>query len=269
MSGICLISDLHLSVQHPKTRSFFLDFLAKFEQETEKEIKKLFILGDFFEFWLGDDTLSKKGDLIDDPLEVQEIFDALRELIDSGVSVSFCVGNRDFLLTESFLSSWRIRLYAEGSCLDQDLYPDIWVMHGDSLCLNDIAYAQWYAQCRSFCWQKEFLSQPLETRWQIAQLHREKSQTRGFYHQDIDELALAQWREKTITQKDQTGVDVRCLIHGHTHLSGIKNYDWGTRVTLPDWNLDAQDPRFGWAIVLPQTRYLMRFFGDKTQTDFF
>jgi UDP-2,3-diacylglucosamine hydrolase len=234
----CFISDLHLSAQHPKTTDFFLSWLSDPHKSTQQQFQSLYILGDLFEFWLGDDGV--------DLLEARPTFEALQRLTQQGISVYFCRGNRDFLLSESLLNSYGIGLIHEGTRIT----PNTLVLHGDSLCLDDEPYARWYAQCRDLTWQQQFLNRPLDERLAMAQAHRQHSEQQDFYLRDVDPTAL-----ESLLKQQPSSIDL--VVHGHTHWANVHNQSWGKRVVLPDWDLDdTQHPRYGWAIVSEGTSYL-------------
>lgn len=274
----CFISDLHLSKQHPKTTDFFLNWLNDPHAATQNQFEHLYILGDLFEFWLGDDGI--------DLLETRAIFEALQRLTQQGLAVYFCRGNRDFLLSESLLNSYGIELIDEGTLIPplnllqtnsikaevaqkseivhsvQRAFEQLptqsqlvcrgftLVLHGDSLCLDDEAYARWYAQCRDLSWQQQFLSLPVDERLAMAQAHRQHSEQQGFYLRDVDQTALG-----ALFQQQPSQIDL--VVHGHTHWPNIHSQSWGKRIVLPDWDLDdPKYPRYGWAIVNESASYL-------------
>ena len=148
------ISDLHLDDSRPKITDLFLDFLKHDAAEAEA----LYILGDFFEAWLGDD----------DDSELRKIVtQALRKLSDKGVPVFFMRGNRDFLIGQNFAKRGGLQLLPDPCVLVLYGKPTL-LMHGDLLCSDDTAYQVFRAQVRSDVWQAQFLSQPLAARRAFA-----------------------------------------------------------------------------------------------------
>ncbi|MBK6630696.1 MAG: UDP-2,3-diacylglucosamine diphosphatase [Betaproteobacteria bacterium] len=193
------ISDLHLCPSRPHINRLFFDFLAGPAQQAEA----LYMLGDLFEYWAGDDDL-------DDPFNAG-ICAALQELSGSGVPVFFMAGNRDFLAGEGFAQAAGLSLLQEPVAID--LYGTATLlMHGDTLCTDDDAYQAFRAEVRSTEWQQAFLAMPLFRRKsQIEALRRESEiQKRIKPSQITDVSAAAVLQELTLH---------RCtrLIHGHTH----------------------------------------------------
>lgn len=156
------ISDLHLCPSRPHITRIFHEFLAGPAQQADS----LYILGDLFEYWAGDDDL-------DDPFNAINCA-ALRALSDSGVPVFFMAGNRDFLAGEGFAHAAGLSLLPEPAVVDIHGEPTL-LMHGDTLCIDDDAYQAFRAEVRSPDWQQAFLALPLTRRKsQIELLRREK-----------------------------------------------------------------------------------------------
>jgi UDP-2,3-diacylglucosamine hydrolase len=214
------IADLHLDPARPAITDLFLDFLA-----TEaRAASALYILGDLFEAWVGDD---------DDAPHHRPVVTALRDLSTSGTSVWFAHGNRDFLLGESFAAASGAQLLGEETVID--LYGTATLlMHGDTLCTDDTAYLAFRAQVRDPAWQREFLAKPLAERRQIAQGLRERSaaSTRDKPAEIMDVNAA------TVAQT-MIAAGVRQLIHGHTHRPAIHEFELegqtARRIVLGDW----------------------------------
>jgi len=220
MSKTLFISDLHLDGCRPGVLAFFLAFLA----DCAGQANALYILGDLFETWIGDDD--------DDP-DHQDIREGLQHLTDSGTLVWIMRGNRDFLLGERFAAETGCRLLPEPSVID--LYGQrTLLMHGDTLCTEDLPYQMLRQQLRDPTWQQGFLSKPLEERRQLAQALRLRSQA-AMQHKsplmmDAQPAAIvAALREHSATQ----------LIHGHTHRPGIDEWPvqdrMARRIVLGDW----------------------------------
>lgn len=219
------ISDLHLSEEQPELTALFLRFLDEQVQGCEA----LYILGDLFEVWLGDDDTS--------PLN-QIVIGALRAVSDRGVRLFFMHGNRDFLLGPGFERLTGGRLLPEPSIITVDDTPAL-LMHGDTLCTDDIEYQQFRAQVRDPCWQAGFLALPLAERQRLAGQAREQSRTRT--REKSEEIMDV---SPGTVRKIMAQHGVQQLIHGHTHRPGIhyfhldNHFDNGQlarRIVLGDW----------------------------------
>ena len=214
------ISDLHLEAGRPEIGEQFLDFL---DQEAA-DAEALYILGDFFEYWVGDD----------DPDEYYaSIKHSLRAFTDSGVPVYFMHGNRDFMIGEAFAEQTGVTLLADPHGLE--LYgKQVLLSHGDALCTDDVEYQQMRAMTRNPEWQATMLAKPLEERLAIARHARAQSEERfktlSESIMDVNQEAVTQ----TIAEHD-----VEILLHGHTHRPGIHGVDvddrFAKRVVLGDW----------------------------------
>ena len=214
------ISDLHLDAARPRMTDAFLSFLAT----TARQCETLYILGDLFEAWIGDDDT--------DP-EKRRVVNGLRQCADSGVTVRIMRGNRDFLLGSRFAS--------DSSCplIEDPLLIDLYgkralLMHGDTLCTDDTEYQQFRSLVRDSEWQKHFLSSPLAERRTIALQLRETSReavsNKPAEIMDVNpDAVLATLLEH---QPDY-------LIHGHTHRPATHNeiVEGKTipRMVLGDW----------------------------------
>lgn len=194
------ISDLHLCANRPHITLAFLDFL----QKTAINASSLYILGDLFEYWAGDDDIADA--------HTQSIILALSTLSSAGVAVYFMHGNRDLLITESFCSVARITLLQDPTMVN--LYgKSVLLSHGDALCTDDIAYQKFRLQVRDPQWQANFLSQPLQTRKQqienIRMLSEQEKSNKSAIIMDVNPDALLQ------LLADYHYPEL--LIHGHTH----------------------------------------------------
>lgn len=221
MSRALFISDLHLSSERPGTSEQFFRFL----DEEARRADALYILGDLFEYWVGDDDLS---DLL-----AGKVARALKGLSLEGIFISVMHGNRDFLLSSRFCSVTGATLLADPTIVKLGKSPTL-LMHGDTLCTDDHDYQNWRRTARSAEWQKDFLSKSLSERHTAIQELREKSK----------EVIAA--KPADIMDVNQDAVkeafrahSVRRLIHGHTHrparheieVDGAKCERW----VLPDW----------------------------------
>jgi UDP-2,3-diacylglucosamine hydrolase len=211
-----LISDLHLSEDEPALTALFFEFL----REHSPNMAALYLLGDFFDAWVGDD---------DDRALASEISDALVTLAASGCQLFFMHGNRDFLVGPAFAERGHLQLLP-------DIAPvaDLGVVlcHGDHLCTHDTAYQNFRAQVRNPVWQAQFLSQPLQVRRAFAAKAREQSRL----HQ-LDERAEIADVGATEVNNMQREYPAQTLIHGHTHRPGVLQTPHGQRVVLGDWQL--------------------------------
>ena len=228
------ISDLHLQTADPATLAAW----QRYMQGTAASA--VFILGDLFEVWVGDDAaLAPSPDASD--LAVAKGFEArcadvLCEAAQR-LRVFFMHGNRDFLVGTQFLDSCRTGLLADPTVLA--FAGQRWLLtHGDALCLDDVDYMAFRQQVRSADWQREFLARPLSERRAIARGLREQSEARkrsGVSYGDMDGPAARRWLQRA---------HAATLIHGHTHKPA--DHDLGTglaRVVLSDWDAAATPPR--------------------------
>jgi UDP-2,3-diacylglucosamine hydrolase len=194
------ISDLHLSEERPALAQLFFDFL---DGVVIGKASDLYILGDLFEYWIGDEDLEQ-------PFNAA-VASALRRVSDAGTRVWLMHGNRDFLLGDRFCQA------AAATLLQEPLVRDIegtatLIMHGDTLCTDDIPYQQFRRMVRDPNWQKGFLGMPVEARRQQAQAVRNRSeaekQVKSESIMDVNGEAVdAMFREYNYPR----------LVHGHTH----------------------------------------------------
>ena len=214
------IADLHLSEDRPDISACFLQFLKNDAIEAEK----LYILGDFFEAWVGDD---------DDSPFIKKIAHALTTLHQSGTKIYYIHGNRDFLLGKRFAKKSSMILLPEIDTID--LYgKNVVIMHGDTLCTRDVDYQAFRTKSRSWWWQTMVKSLPLFLRKKMAADYRKRS------------IAATALKAQTIM--DVTPEEViacleqyqsQLLIHGHTHRPAIHNLiannKKAQRIVLGDW----------------------------------
>ncbi|MEO6154957.1 MAG: UDP-2,3-diacylglucosamine diphosphatase, partial [Thermomonas sp.] len=158
------ISDLHLDVERPEITELFGEFI---EREARKA-DALYILGDLFEAWVGDDDPSEAGKFV---------AAKLKALTDSGVPVYFIRGNRDFLIGNDYAYRSGMTILPDPAVILLHGTPTL-IGHGDLLCTDDIAYQQFRAQTRDPRWQAQFLAQPLDARLAFAAQARAASQAR-------------------------------------------------------------------------------------------
>lgn len=221
------ISDLHLDAAQPQVGRLLLDFLDSIRGEAEA----LYILGDLFEYWVGDDMLAS-----DHAAFLRPSIAALRALHDDGVKLYFQHGNRDFLVGQAFAAATGCVLLPESIVVDLYGAPTL-LLHGDTLCTDDVEYQQVRQTLRDPQWQQAFLALPLAERIRQAQAMRAQSrakQQERAYPVDVNPQAVRQAMQ---------AAGVRHLIHGHTHRPAIHEWEEGgvayQRIVLGDWHPDA------------------------------
>ena len=215
-----LISDLHLDPARPAITSLLLKFLERPARQAEA----LYILGDLFEAWIGDDDDAEPG---------RTVAAALRALTDAGVPAYFLHGNRDFLLGERFAAASGVQLLPESVVIELAGEPTL-LLHGDTLCIDDEEYQTFRAQVRHPAWQAQILALPLAQRRALAGQLRETSRQAGLQKAaDITDVNLAE------VERVLRAHGVRQMIHGHTHRPAI--HEWrlegqpARRAVLGDW----------------------------------
>ena len=220
MPETLFISDLHLDPERPEV----IDLLVRFLDERAAGADALYILGDLFEYWIGDD------DVRDGLLPAIE---ALRRLSDAGVPVSFMAGNRDFLVGNGFAERTGCRLLEDPTRVELYGLPTL-LMHGDSLCTDDVAYQALRKQLRDRAWQAGFLALPVaQRRAQAEALRRESREATRDKAADIMDVNA----EEVATAFSRHGV--RRMIHGHTHRPAVHALEIdgepAERIVLGDW----------------------------------
>ncbi|MCC6072222.1 UDP-2,3-diacylglucosamine diphosphatase [Massilia sp. MAHUQ-52] len=222
------VSDLHLQPSHPRNAEAFHRFLA----ERAMGSQSLYLLGDLFEYWAGDDDL-------DAPFH-QSIIAALRAVSDAGVAVYWIAGNRDFLVGQAFAEAAGLTLLPEPHVTDIG-GQRITLVHGDAECTADTKYMEFRAQVRQPAWQQQFLAMPLAQRKAIIAGLREGSrEAQGAKSYEIMDVTP----DAVSDLFDRTGSNV--IIHGHTHRPALHQQGQRRRFVLPDWEVDAEPPRGGW-----------------------
>ena len=218
------ISDLHLQASEPATVAAFQHYLESTPADA------VFILGDLFEVWVGDDALREPGSF-----EAQGC--ALLRAATQRLPVYFMHGNRDFLVGPDFLAACGITGLADPAVLTFGGQRYV-LSHGDLLCLDDVDYQRFRLQARSAAWQQQFLTQPLAKRRVQARGIRQESEAKkqsGASYADVDGPAAVAWLQ---------AADAHTLIHGHTHRPAQHVLAPGLqRVVLSDWDAAALPPR--------------------------
>jgi UDP-2,3-diacylglucosamine hydrolase len=207
------ISDLHLQESHPRTAAAFFRFLA----ENAVTARELYLLGDLFEYWAGDDD-------IDTPFH-QSVIRAIRAVSDAGVDVYWIAGNRDFLVGPRFAQAAGLTLLAEPH-VATIAGQRIALVHGDAECSDDVNYMAFRAQVRDPAWQQQFLALPLAQRKGIIAGLREGSREAH----TGKTMAIMDVTQKAVDAVHAaTAADI--LIHGHTHrprrATGARRLDRG------------------------------------------
>jgi UDP-2,3-diacylglucosamine hydrolase len=214
------ISDLHLDDSRPQTTALLRNFLSNEAGDADA----LYILGDLFEFWLGDDVPSQCS---------LDVADALSSLSDHGVPCCFMHGNRDFLLQDHYSNLAGMTLLPAEYKID--LYGEqVLLLHGDSLCTDDIPYQQFRSMVRNPAWQKDFLARSPQERLQIALQARDASAE----HKDNVGMEIMDVNQDEVLEAFKRH-DVLTMIHGHTHRPATHNLevngDPAQRIVLGDW----------------------------------
>ncbi len=229
------ISDLHLSENTPSVKEGFFEFLKTAAQE----LSHLYILGDLFEAWVGDDDDSDLAINV-----MQKINHATR----NGLEIFFIHGNRDFLCGQKFAERSNLTLLPDPFFLNF-FDQKIALSHGDNFCTEDLEYIKFKKEVRSQKWQQEFLQKPLNERLKIASDMRDASQknnsNKDFSIMDVTPTTI----EDFFTEHH---IDV--LIHGHTHRPNTHQINSGTRIVLGDWH------KTGWCLMLDEQQQELKEF---------
>lgn len=214
------ISDLHLQDDKPELTEGFLRFCDIWGPQT----KRLYILGDLFEVWIGDDFVTQTS---------RAVTQALASLRARGVELSFMAGNRDFLIGAEFAAAAGLKILPDG-IVEKISTHSLLLSHGDDYCTQDVEYQTFKKSVRDPRWITAFLQRPLNVRQQMAQAIRKEAQFLGKekekYVMDVADEAVLKAFDKSQT---------RLLIHGHTHRPGVHTH-WlkaqaCKRIVLGDW----------------------------------
>ncbi|PJG85947.1 UDP-2,3-diacylglucosamine diphosphatase [Conservatibacter flavescens] len=221
MKKTYFIADLHLSDNQPHLTQLFIDFM----QQQAPNGQALYILGDLFDFWIGDDESS--------PL-IEQVKTQIRQLTQQGIPCYFIHGNRDFLLGNAFAKACGLQLLPDYHIIDLYGTPTL-LCHGDTLCTDDIAYQRYRQKVHQKWRQWFFLHLPLKVRLKIAEKIRHKSKTDKQYKSpkimDVNAHAV---------QEAFTHFHVQQMIHGHTHRQNIHQIPpHFQRIVLGDWGETA------------------------------
>lgn len=221
---ILFISDLHLAWDKSEITRRFLDFL----NHRAVQAKALYILGDLFDAWVGDDDSSPPN---------SKIRQALKRLTESGTEVYLQLGNRDFLLGKQFCMATGIVMLNDPIVIDLFDVPTL-LMHGDLLCTDDLPYQAFRIKSRSPEWQHQVLSKPLLVRLLAAKWYR----LRSYFHKRKKTQEIMDVNQEAVIN---TMTEHGCLrlIHGHTHRPNIHNFEihgkTAQRFVLPAWSKES------------------------------
>lgn len=238
MTTTLLISDLHLHPDAPDVTEGFLDWLDSRASGADA----LYILGDFFEAWIGDDLLDHADrDPSGSATLAIRVAAALRRLADEGTALYLMHGNRDFLLGHRFAAAAGAKLLTDPAVLRFADEP-VLLMHGDSLCTRDEAYMAFRSQARNPAWQEQILAMPLADRIRLAASLRQQS---GEANSNKAEDIMDVTPEEVVRVMRDHGVTT--LIHGHTHRPAVHEIEVdeqpARRIVLGDWQ-----PGRGWEV---------------------
>lgn len=217
------VSDLHLQNERPDLVRAFLHFLAT----DARQANQLYLLGDIFEAWIGDDA----------PFPgTQPVMDALKAVSDSGIELYFQHGNRDFLVGKQFAEYVGATLLDDSTTVETADGRQLLLMHGDQLCTDDVEYQKMRVMLRNPMFQQNILAQTVEQRLAMARQLRETSKEKGAekaeYITDVNADAVSQ----ALTEAGTT-----LLLHGHTHRPAIHEVSLSDgsdakRIVLGDWD---------------------------------
>lgn len=215
------ISDLHLDEELPQVT----ELLESFINSEAADAEAVYILGDLFEAWVGDD---------DDRPGTRHFIEILKTATATGTPVYFMHGNRDFLIGEVFCQQTGITMLDDPTVIQLNGKP-VLLMHGDSLCTDDTEHQKTRELLRGNAWQQDFLGKPLQERIELAKQYRQMS--REYTYQKPDAIMDVN-AQSVINVMREHGVDE--LIHGHTHRPGIHTFvidgKPARRIVLGDWN---------------------------------
>ena len=229
------VSDIHLSEKRPDLANAFKAFL----NESKEACTHLFILGDLFEIWIGDD---------DDNLFHKDIKTTLSEFVLDGPEVFFMHGNRDFLIGKTFANEVGISIISDPYSLDINGLKTI-LSHGDFLCTDDSDYIEFRNNVRSEEWQKDFLAKSIDERNEIANLLRSKSKNAT----SEKSLEITDANLETVNNFIQEN-NPDIFIHGHTHRPKIHQHNLTKRVVLGDWD------KYGWYLSIEENSLNLKEF---------
>ena len=220
-----LISDLHLQASEPETTGLAFALFA----HVANSVDQIYILGDLFEYWIGDDASDHTA---------REISSRLRLLSNAGVKIQVMHGNRDFLLGEQFVEGFGGTLIRDDSITVEIAGKKTLLMHGDTLCTDDNQYQFYRRMVRNDGWQTDFLAKSVSEREATARMIRSTSKAKG-HRAHVNNIADI---NKDTLEETLAEFDVERLIHGHTHrpahYDASHNSHSVERMVLGDWHSD-------------------------------
>jgi len=233
------IADLHLSENRPDITAAFFKFLHA--HITSQKVDALYILGDFFEVWVGDDYVSELS---------AAVAEQLKAVNNLGIPIYFVHGNRDFIMREKYANMAGMTLLDEQTVIDLYGTPTV-ILHGDEMCTQDIEYQKFRQKSRGWWWPKLMLAMPLWYRKKIARDAREKSKL-SQADKPIEILDVVQSAVLETFAKH----NVANMIHGHTHRPNVHTYEVNnqtlTRTVLGDWYTQGS-----YLVVTPELQQLI------------
>lgn len=233
------IADLHLSESRPDISAAFYQFLDS--HIVNQDVDALYILGDFFEVWVGDDY--------ETPLS-KEVATRLKYTSDNGTPVFFIHGNRDFIIRDKYAKQAGMTLLPEQTVIDLYGTPTV-ILHGDEMCTQDIEYQKFRKKARGWWWPRLMLALPLWYRRSVAKKAREKSK-QNQAGKSLEILDVTQEAVLSVFAQHQ----VTNMIHGHTHRPDVHHYNEHgavlTRTVLGDWYTQGS-----YLVVTPKSQKLI------------
>lgn len=217
------ISDIHLEESRPEA----WEWLGSFLNGPARRAEAVYILGDLFEYWIGDDA---------PPPTARPLARATSQLVAGGVACHFLHGNRDFLLGEGYAAAARLQLLPESLVVPLYGTPTL-LLHGDTLCIDDVEYQAFRKQSRDPAWQAAILQLPVEERLRMAREARDASAR----HTGTVAMDIMDVNEAAVTEAFARH-GVSRMIHGHTHRPAVHRHQLGggrqaERIVLADWYL--------------------------------
>ncbi|MCY3768300.1 MAG: UDP-2,3-diacylglucosamine diphosphatase [Gammaproteobacteria bacterium] len=215
------ISDLHLTPDRPESTEWFRQFM----RESRGLLNRIYILGDLFEFWIGDDAR--------DTLGYGEVEEILQATVEAGMDIFFIHGNRDFLVGRDFERRTGCRILADPTVIELGT-TRVLLTHGDALCTDDTTHQQARKQMLTDKWRFAFLNQPVSERLDTASAMRKKSEI----EKKSKSMEIMDVNQKQV-EKVMRDHGVRTMIHGHTHQPAVHDFFIdrapAKRFVLGDW----------------------------------
>ncbi len=238
MGETLFISDLHLAPERPEITALFLEFL----RTRAARCDGLYILGDLFEAWAGDDDLTPAN---------RDILDGLQHLTVGGTPVYLMAGNRDFLVGADFETLTGCRLIRDPTVIELN-GARVLLLHGDTLCTDDEDYMAWRATVRDERWIREFLARPLDERRALVQAARARSRSAT-----ADKPETIMDVNADAVERAMRAHGVHTMIHGHTHRPAVHEFTLdgapAVRIVLGDWYRHGHVLAAGAAGFAPET----------------